>query len=264
MEAAIGITAGLRADLGERSTVRQFHALNSQFAKVTGIHQSLLGEGRDISIRGQDEVAELLCTLKSERVLFAGSQFGPPLLSIAALTSLGANVATVYWALGKTHRQIFDKYRVHAIDMTEQTNRFAFIKLLKKLHAEGYVIWLMCDAPGESRAHYNFLGYAVRCANLIETYARLGRCTVVPIYCRLISDEEASVYCDPPLKDYQEMTQRLLSRLETLIYDDPINYLWGGRSIIFSDPQAILNGVRCLPDFLDWRERSAVRKMRAS
>jgi hypothetical protein len=264
LQATVAMTAGLHKEFSESFIARQFPALNSQFTKLRGIYSGLLGDGKNFGIGGLDGVAELLRTLKSERVIFAGSQFGSPLVSIAALASLGANVAGIHLTLGNTQKQILDKYRVHAIDITEPTNLFAFIRPLQKLHDDGHVIWLMCDAPGKSRARYNFLGYAVRCANLIERFARIGRCTVVPTHCRLISEREASVHCDAPLADYDSMTQRLLSNVETRIYEDPANYIWDGASIIFSDPQAILNGVRCLPDFLDWRERSAVRKMRAS
>jgi hypothetical protein len=259
--AARAMTAGLHTKFGERFVPGQCYALKAQLARWSGIHKRLLGNGKGLSICGSDKVAELLQNLKSERLIFAGCQFGPPLVSVAALSSLGANVAGVYWALGKTQRQILDKCRVRAIDMTGQTNRFALIRLLQGLQADGYIVWLMCDVPGKSRERYNFLGYKVRCANLIEVFARLSHSTVVPTYCRMIS-EDVSVHCDAPLTDYSNMTQRLLSNVETLIYEDPMNYLWDGTSIIFSDPQALQNGLNCLPDFLEWRERSTARHER--
>ena len=41
-----------------------------------------------------------------------------PLVSFAALTSVGAKVATVYWAMSEAHRQVVDACSIHAIDMT--------------------------------------------------------------------------------------------------------------------------------------------------
>ncbi len=253
------MSAGLYGRFGRKFITGQFNALNSQVEKTKRFYRRLLRDSETIEFHGLNNFAKLLRNLRSERVILAGSQFGPPLVSFAALTSLGLKVATVYWAWSETHRRILQNCGVHAIKMTEQTNRISFIRLLQKLHDDGYIIWLMCDAPGKSRIQYDFLGYTARCANLIEVHARIHGCTVIPTYCQLLSDNEASLHCNAPLTDYQYMTQRLLSNLQALIYEDPLNYLWGGSSIIFSDPQAILNGLRCLPDFLNWRDQSIAR-----
>jgi hypothetical protein len=258
------MTAGLNGKFDKGSISRRFDELNSQFATLTGVHKRLLDNAKRLNIRGSDQVAELLQRSKSERLIFAGCQFGPPLVSVEALSSLGANVAGVYWALGKTPRLILDRCGVYAIDLTKQTNPIALIRLLQRLQDDGYMVWLLCDVPGKSRARYNFLGYSVRCANLAEVFARVSRSKVVPIYSRMISEEDVSVHCDAPLTDYRNMTQRLLSNVETLINEDPMNYLWDGTSIIFSDPQALQNGLDCLPDFLAWRERRASGKAERS
>jgi hypothetical protein len=251
---AFVMSAGLSARFGKKFVARQFHALNSQLARSRRLHRRLLSGRETIRFSGLNDIAVLLQNFRSERVILAASLFGPALVSFAALTSVGAKVATIYWAMSEAHRQVVDACSIHAIDMTRQTNRLSFIRLLQELHADGYVIWLMCDAPGESRIRHNFLEYSVCCAHLIEVYARVNRCTVIPTYCRVLSDEDASLHCDAPLTDYNNLTQRLLSNLEAMIYQDPINYLWSGRTIIFSDPRAIVNGVHCLPDFLAWRE----------
>jgi Bacterial lipid A biosynthesis acyltransferase len=200
--------------------------------------------------------------LKSERLLFAGSQFGLPLASLAALSLIELKIACAFWAIAEVDRKFLQSRGVRTIDIAQQTNRFSFVRLLKNLHADGYAICLVCDAPGKSHARYDFLGYKVNCANLIEMYARLNKCTVIPTYCRLLSGHEVSMHCDLPLMDHENMTQRLLSNVETLIYDDYANYRWNGKSIIFSDPQALLNGLICLPDFLKWRDQAAANDRR--
>ncbi len=256
---AVAMSAGLYARFRHEFIVTQFDFLKSHSRNVKAIHRRLLRGGEAIKFLGLNDLAKPLQKLRTERVIFAGSQFGPPLASVVALTSMGVKVAGVYWALSKTYGRILENRRVRAINLTEQTNRFALIRLLQKLHDDGYVIWLMCDAPGKSRIRYKFLGYSVICANLIEVYARLYGCTVVPTYCRLLSDDEVSVHCGAMSTNYQNMTQRLLSNLQALIYEDPINYLWSGASIVFSDSRAILNGLHFVADFLEWREAALAR-----
>lgn len=244
--AAIAMAAGLKGRFGDSFVAEQCQALDAQVETWQGIHTRLLGGGTVLRIDGLDAVAELWRSLKAERAIFAGSLFGPPLVGIAALSALGAKVAGVYWRAGKTQRQILAKHRVQAIDLAAQTNRFAVIRRLQSLQADGHVLYLLCDVPGQSRKRYDFLGYDVQCATLIELLARLSRAPVVPIYCRMLADAEVSVHCDAPLTDAKNMTQRLLTNLETLIYDDPMNYLWDATSIVLSDASAFFEGVRCL------------------
>jgi lauroyl/myristoyl acyltransferase len=253
------MSAGLCARFNHKFIVRQFDALSVQAGKAKEAHRRLLRDKEKIKFRGLNDAAELLQRLKSDRVIFAGSQFGPPLVSLAALASVGPRIAIVYWALSKTTKRILENCQVHTIDMTEQTSWLAFVRLLQKLQADGYFIWLMCDAPGKSRSRYDFLGYSVRCANLIEVYARIYDCMVIPTYCRLISYAEASLHFDTPLINHQNMTQLLLSNLEELIHKEHINYIWNKACIVFSDPRALQNGLRCLPDFLEWRDETGMK-----
>jgi hypothetical protein len=260
---AIALSAGLYSRYEHDFIVAQFPALQWHLRKVKSVHRRLLRDRNEISFRGIDQIANLLHDVKSQRVVFAVSQFGPILASVPALTSIGVKVAGVYWALSDNNGRILESCRAHFIDLSEQRNGLSLIRSMQELHADGYVLALMCDAPGKSRSRYEFLNYTVRCANLIEVYARLNCCAVIPTYCQLLSDAEVSLHCTPPVTDYRNMTQRLLSDLEALIYKDYINYLWSGTSIIFSDSRAMVNGLRCLPDFLDWSERLATKKVRA-
>ena len=80
----------------------------------------------------------------------------------------------------------------------------------------------------------------------------------------MLSDAEVSVHCGAPLTDNENksnVTQQLLTNLETLIYDDPMNYLWDATSIVLSDPLAVFEGVRCLlPHRSVWRKRRRTKK----
>jgi hypothetical protein len=49
-------------------------------------------------------------------------------------------------------------------------------------------------------------------------------------------------------------TQKLLSTVEELIYTHPLQYEWARTSIIFTDPNALLEGLSILEDILTWRE----------
>ena len=268
--AAIAMAAALKRRFGDCFVAKQCQALESQMARWQGAQRRLLGDGNGSSglgvrIGGLDAVAELWHGLKPEGAIFAGSLFGPPFVCIAALSALGAKVAGVHWGLGQMQRQILAQNRVQAIDLAAQTNRFALVRRLQNMQADGHTLWLNCEASGQSRQRYKFLGYKVQCATLIELLARLSGAPVVPIYCRMLADAEVSVHCDAPLTDANNLTQRLLTKLETLIYDEPMNYLWDATSIVLSDPLAVFEGVRCLlPHPSVWRKRRARRNRAAA
>jgi hypothetical protein len=116
-----------------------------------GIQRRLLGDGKGLRIGGLEAVGELRQGLKAERVIFAGSMFGPPFVCVAALSALGAKVACVHWGVGKLQRQILAQNRVEAIDLAAQTNHFALIMRLQSLQADGHTLWLNCEASGQSR-----------------------------------------------------------------------------------------------------------------
>jgi lauroyl/myristoyl acyltransferase len=258
---AIALSAGLYSRFNRRFIVSQFPVLRSHLTKVRAIHRRLLQDGSTISFDGLDKVASLLRGVGHQDVIFAGSQFGPTLVSVAALASMGVKVAGVYWELSESNRRILESRSVHAVDLNGHLNWHSLIARLRELHAGGYVLWLMYDAPGKSRSRYKFLGYDVRNTNLLEIYTRLNSCAVIPTCCRLLSDDEARLQCGPPITDCKNVTQRLLTNLESQIYEDPINYLWWDSSIIFSDPRAMPNGLRCLSDFLEWREELSAKRI---
>ena len=264
--AAIAMAAALKRRFGDRFVAKQCQALESQMARWQGAQRRLLGNGKGLRgqglrIGGLDAVAEIWHGLEPEGAIFAGSLFGPPFVGIAALSALGAKVVGVHWGLGQLQRQILAQNRVEAIDLATQTNVFALVRRLQNMQADGHTLWLNCEASGQSRQRYNFLGYEVQCATLIELLARLSGAPVVPVYCRMLADAEVSVHCDAPLTDAKNMTQRLLTNLETLIYDDPMNYLWDATSIVLSDASAFFEGVRCLVTHPSvWRKRRAGRK----
>lgn len=251
------MSAGLAAKFDREFIASQFDALLLHTDKTRAAHQRLLRAGKQIKFQLPNDAAGLLQDVRSERVIFAGSQFGPPLVSLAALASAGLGIAVAYWALSETRRRILENCRIFLIDMTKQESPRGLIRLLRELQAGGYYIWLMCDAQGKSRTRYDFLGYSVRSANLIEVYSRICGSMVIPTYCRLISDAEVSLHFDAPITHRQGITQLLLSKLDALICGDPINYTWNKACIVFSDPRALQNGLYCLPDFLAWRGKAA-------
>ena len=260
---AVALAAGLSSRFDHDYITGQFQALRLHHTKVAHLHRRLVCGVDKVRYRGMRRVASLLQGLRSQRVIFAGSQFGPILAGVAALASIGAKVAGVYSALSGNNARILRNCRANFIDLNRYKTGFSILEAMRQLHSDGYVIWLMCDLPGQSRVHCEFMGYNVRCASLLEVYARVQRCSVVPSYCRVLSDREVSMECGAPLTDYNNMTQCLLSELETLIYEEPINYLWQDSCIVFSDPRALPNGLRCLPEFLEWRDRAAARNRQA-
>jgi lauroyl/myristoyl acyltransferase len=253
--AALALSAGLRLKFDQRFLAAQFSELRRHLETVTNVHRGLLRDHPMVKFDGVDEIAFRLDALKTQRVIFAGSQFGPLLASVAALGSINVKVAGVYWTLAENNRRILKSCGAHFIDLTEYGNWRSMIRSLQQLHASGYVLWLMCDVKGRSRIHYDFLGYSVPCATLIEVYAKLSKCIVIPAYCRVVSNNEVSLHCGPNLTDHENITQRLLSDLEYQIYADPINYLWSDASIIFSDRRALQKGLSILPAFLEWRQQ---------
>lgn len=255
LEPAIALAAGLHGKFNRRSIGEQIAALPEWLERIETAHRRLAIDRTGIAIGGLDQIETCLQSVKRKPVMFAGSQLGPPLVTLAALAAVGLKIAGVYWHLSARQRRIVAALPGRFLDLNEVPSPLSLVRSLHMLQESGHVLWLMCDAPGGSSRRYDFLGYRVRCAPLIEAYARLYRCAVVPISSRLLSGAEASVHCGPPLTGCDNLTGRLLSSLETAIYRDHTNYLWSGASIIFSDPRAIENGLRILPDYLEWRDR---------
>jgi hypothetical protein len=233
LQAAVAMSAGLHARFGQEFSSVWFDDLYASAERAAAIHGRALRNFKAIKIHGLTEIAGLVQSLKSERLIFAGSRYGEPLISLAALRSIGLKTVCAYWALGDADQAFLQSRGVRMIDLARQTNWFSLVRLLQNLQADGYAVCLISEAPGKTRARCDFLGYSVNCAKFIEVYARLNRCITIPTYCRLLSDRQVSIHCDAPLTDHRNITQRLLSGLEALIYGDPLNYLWSVPSIIF-------------------------------
>jgi lauroyl/myristoyl acyltransferase len=250
------MSAGLFSKFKSAFIVERFDALQSCYELVWSAERALLDGCRPNSIRGLSGVQDTLADLRSRNVILAACQYGASAVAIAALSSMGVKIASLYWTITKRYLEILEPWKVPLIDMTKQESTLSVLKKLRTLHAEGYTLFLLSDAPGRSRKRYQFLGYDVTCSNLIEIYARYNDCVVVPFQSEVISDREVSLHCGAPHVNCPNLMQKLLSDVEELIYRNHTNYLWSGGSIIFSDSRALPNGLRFLSEYLDWRDRS--------
>jgi hypothetical protein len=247
--------AGLFSRFERGFIAHQFDALQLHYERIHNAEQTLLRGAKPMAVRDVDGLREKLADLRSRNVIIAASQYGASSLSVAALSSMGAKIASLYWKIPKRYLQIFEQCKVPLIDMTKQEDTLRLFKTLLDLQADNYLLFLLSDVPGKSRKHYRFLGYDVKCSNLIEVYSRYKRSMVLPMHSRIISDSEILLHCGAPFGWHRNMTQRLLSDLESLIYQNHSDYSWSGASIIFSDSRAMLNGLSLLPDFLEWRDQ---------
>ena len=251
---AVAMSAGLYLKFDRDFIVDQLDALRRRQELLHHAGRRILGNSAMFEFNGLAEVRRVLDSLDLRKVVLAGSLLGLTTATILALRSIGLKIATVFGGMGEAHRARLEAAGIRLIDVRVQ-NKFALFDLLHDLQAEGYLLALRCDVPGRSRKRYKFLGYDVTCSNLIEAYARMNACTIVPIDANVISEHEMALTCREPLRKPVEITQILLSQLESSIYRDPINYVWSTTSLIFSDTRAVRNGFSCLPCIIAWRDR---------
>jgi hypothetical protein len=252
---ALAMSAGLSQKFDRNLIIRLLDELPRRHEMARSADLRIVRGGEAMMFNGLAGVRQALENLDLRKIVLAGSLFGLTSGTILALRSLGFKIVTVFGDLSEAHRHRLETSGIRLIDLRTQRNKFSLLRFLRKLQEQGHVVALRCDVSGQSRQSYRFLGYNVTCANLIETYARLNDCTVVPIEAELISDREMTLTCRTPLNDTKKMTQKLLSQLETSIYQDPLKYVWANTSIIFSDKRAILNGFSFLPTILALRNR---------
>jgi hypothetical protein len=250
---AVAMSAGLYCKFDHDHIVRQLNALRRRQELLHRASRRILGNAAAIEFNGLGEVRRVLDALDLRRVVLAGSLLGLTTATILAVRSLGLKIATVFAGIGEAHRACLEAAGIRLVDVRVQ-GTYALMALLRNLQADGHLLALRCDVPGHSRKRYRFLGYDVTCSNLIEAYARMNACTVVPIEASLNSECETTLTCREPLHEPAATMQTLLSQLESAIYRDPVNYVWSNSSIIFSDRQAVRNGFSCLPDIVAWRE----------
>ncbi len=252
---AVAMAAGLYCKFERDVIVQQLDALRRRQELLRRAARRALGDPAAIEFSGLAGVRRVLQGLDDGRkIVLAGALLGLTTAPGLALRSMGLKIATVFGSLDEAHRVHLEAAGIRLIDLRVQ-NKFALFHLLRNLQAEGHLLVLRCDVPGRSSRRYRFLGYDVMCSNLIETYARLNGCAVVPIETSPISEREMTVTCGEPLDGPAETTQTLLSWLESSICRDPVNYAWSGTSIIFSDTRAVRNGFACLPQIIAWRDR---------
>jgi hypothetical protein len=251
---AVAMSAGLHEKFDRNSIVRLLDALRHRHEIVTSADLRIVrGDGEAMTFNGLADIRQALNNLDPRKVVLAGSLLGLTSATILALRSLGFKIVTVFGDLGEAHRRRLEISGIRLIDLRAQRNKFSLFKVLKDLQEQGHILALRCDVPGHSRHTCRFLGYDVTCANLIEAYARLTGCAVLPIEAELVSDCEMTLTCRTLLSDAEKITQELLSQLEISICRDPLKYLWASTSIIFSDKRAIVNGFSYLPAILALR-----------
>jgi hypothetical protein len=249
---AVAMSAGLHRKFDRDCIIHQLDALYRRQELLQRAGRRLLENLVSMEYNGLAEVRRALEGVAVDKVVVAGSLVGLTTATILALRSLGLKIATVFGSLGEAHYARLAAAGIALVDLRVQ-NKFALFDRLRNLQAEGHLLALRCDVSGGSHK-YKFLGYDVTCSNLIETYARMNACLVVPVDARLISEREMTLTCGEPLRGPADTTQTLLSQLESSIYRDPINYAWSRTSLIFSDTQAVRNGLSYLPHIVAWRE----------
>jgi hypothetical protein len=249
---AVAMSAGLHWKFDRDFIIQQLDALYCRQELLRRADRRLLENPASMEYNGLAEVRRALEGVEVHKVVVAGSLVGLTTATILALRSVGLKVATVFGSLGEAHYARLAGAGIALVDLRVQ-NKFALFDRLRNLQAEGHLLALRCDVSGGSHK-YRFLGYDVTCSNLIETYARMNACTVVPVDSKLISEREMTLTCGEPLRGPAETTQTLLAQLESSIYRDPVNYAWSRTSLIFSDTQAVRNGLSYLPPIVAWRE----------
>lgn len=249
---AVAMAAGLHLSFDRDFIIQQVDALYRRQELLQRAGRRILENPLTIECDGLAEVRRVLGALDVHKVVVAGGLVGLTTATILALRSLGLKIATVFGNLGEVHHARLAAAGIALVDLRLH-NKFALFDRLRNLQAQGYLLALRCDVAAGSHK-CRFLGYDVTCSNLIDMYARINACTVVPLDSRLISEREMTLTCGEPLRGPGETTQPLLSQLESSIHRDPVNYLWSSTSIIFSDTRAVRNGLSYLPDIVAWRE----------
>jgi hypothetical protein len=249
---AVAMSAGLHWKFDGDFIIRQLDALHRRQELLQRAGRRTLEGPAAMECDGLGEVRRVLEGFDVHKVVVAGSLLGLTTATILALRSLGMKIATVFGSLGEAHRVRLAAAGIALVDL-RAGNTFALFDRLRSVQADGYLLALRCDVSGGSHK-YKFLGYDVTCSGFIESYARMNACAVLPLDSRLISEHEMTLTCGEPIRAPAETTQTLLAHLESSIYRDPVNYLWSGTSIIFSDTRAVRNGLSYLPRILAWRE----------
>jgi hypothetical protein len=251
---SLAMSAGLCAKLDHASVVRRFDGLRARNGMMRQFAHRLADDPRGVSFDGLADIRRVLADVGPSRVILAGSLLGFAAATLLALSSLGLKIATVFWNVTQSDRFLLERAAIRLIDMRSQGSGLELFKLLRRAQEAGYVVALRCDAQGRSKQRHKFLGYDVKCAALIESYARVNKLIILPIEAELLSDQAMKLNWRTPLREAENATQNLLSLLEQSIYENPLNYSWASGSIIFSSDQAVDNALSFLPDILAWRE----------
>jgi hypothetical protein len=226
---AVAMSAGLYYRFDRDVIAQHLDALRRRRELLERVSRRILETPAAVAFSGLAGVQRVLQDFDGRKVVLAGALLGLTTAAVLALRSIGLKIATVYGSLDEAHRVRLEAAGIRLVDLRLH-NKFALFDILRNLQAEGHLLALRCDVSGRSGRRYRFLGYDVTCSNLIETYARLNACTVVPIETCLISEREMMVTCGEPLRRPAETTQTLLSRLESSICQNPVNYAWSGAS----------------------------------
>jgi hypothetical protein len=251
---SLAMAAGICAKFDHASIVRRFDSLHARNGMMRRIALRLAETPREVSFEGLAEIRQAVGDIGPNKVILAGSLLGYATATLLALSSLGLKIATVFWNVAPSDRLLLERAAIRLIDMRSQGSGLELFKLLRRTQAAGYVVALRCDAPGRSNKRHKFLGYDVKCATLIEAYARVSKLIILPIEAELLSDQAMTLSCRTPLREAKNATQNLLSQLEQSIYENPLNYSWASNSVIFSSDHAVGNALSFLPDILAWRD----------
>ena len=216
---------------------------------------SRFGEKRTpIRLSGLEHLREFLHETKPSPRIFAVCLMGPYPVAAALIALSQVKIATAFWKMGRATRKVLAASGVFLIDLFNHASAFPIIDEVYRRYREGYNIFLLVETPTRSRRRYKFFGYSVTCSSLIEALSRRFGWGVHFLHCSLRSETEVQIQFSDLISS-PDITQQLLSRCEAIALKNIGQYIWSPASIVWSDPQAYVNGLTFLPEILTWREQ---------
>jgi hypothetical protein len=251
--AALAFTAGLCSEFDRQSIIDHLYTLTAHRVRLHRLRGRTRTYCDPLEVSGIEQIDDLLRECRPQNTIFALSQMGANVLITPLLVSLGHRIAVVFWEIDAITREILSECEALLIDLNLHRDPHLLLGYLDGLQQSGCALAMVIEAPMNSRRRYRFLGYDVRCASLIEVYAkRSGNC-VVPLASRLPGENNLEISMGEPIMDGDRLTQTLLSWVECQIYLHHDHYNWSTRSIIFTDQCALLNALAYAEDILQWR-----------
>ena len=252
---AVAFCAGLCTSHGDDFVVANLDIALQQVCRREAAHNHFFADYEELNVEGLQDICNLAAAIGPQRSILAVSQLGPAVLTMSLLSMHGLKLATVFWQIGRRDQEILKRSGTLLINLNEHKSGRSLFRELAALQREGYSLALMIDAPMKSRYRYTFLGYQVRCSSMLERYAASFDKHVIPISAELLDSTHLKLGALSSISRMENLTQQLLSFLQNEIYRHIQQYNWSPGSIIFSDKDALINGLRFIDDILEWRSK---------